>query len=1155
MWRKTGFAKRLLLCTSLVVVVGGLAVAALVASQVSPASGSEIVPQCWPTPTPTPPPLPYLVTDKNAVSGECERADIELIVRGEGDTVGKPLDVMLVLDRSGSMDDAGCCPPQPITDAKDAAKSLVDELNPAFDRVGLVSYSNQGRLDRRLTNNFDAVKSAINGMTASGYTNIGDGVKDARRELNNRGRDEAAHVIVLLSDGVANRKNAWPRQCTTWPTTETACTLFARSQAAAAKDQGIIIFTIGLGLQNVGDEHGEAVENLARSTLQDMASAADNYFDAPSSADLEGIFDAIADIINNIAGYDVTVIEVLPSYMHYIADSAWPLPTTHDLGPPETLTWDLGIVAIGKEHRITFSAEVDVSATGSPVLADVWPDTRVEYLDYLDNPHSVPFPKAWVTVEPCDKLGDLKIKKRTDGSLTPGVTFTVNPNPYVGLDPTQVPVGCDGDSAVLVVTDGDACDRHDGADGTVTLVHVPADDYLVDEAAPPPGTAFVGCDPNPVTVPACGGSGSTTCTNKKLGQLKIVKETEGVNAPSGVTFTVNPNPYVDLDPALVPAGCDGDAAVLVVTDGDACDHADGADATVRLVNVPTGGYLVDEAVPPAGTAFVECDPNPVTVPACGGCGSTTCTNELGDLTIDKLTDGVLTPGVTFIVTPNPYVAVAALDLALVPTDCDYASAVLVVTDGDACDRHDGADGTVTLVNVLAGDYEVTEAAPPPGTTFVGCDPESVTVPAGGSGSTICTNKEEELGELEIVKETEGVNAPPGVTFTVNPNPYLGLDPSLVPAGCDSASLILTVTDGDACDRHDDADGTITLVNVPAGDYLVDEPVPPAGTAFVECDPNPVTVPACGGSGSTTCTNKLGDLTIDKLTDGVVTPGVTFTVDPNPYVVVTALAPALVPAGCDDASPVLAVTDGDACDRADGADGTITLVNVLAGDYQVDEPAPPPGTTFEGCEPDPVTVPAGGSGSTICTNTPSTTDGKIIDQELVEPPSTMKVGEGVDVTVRKTLHNNGPNGPIEVSIISTASPPAGCTATPKDVPSTVTLPVSVNVVIEEVWTIECSTAGNRVFWFDNCIEVETPGVGDVNLENNCASTGLALIVAQVRCPPWDRDCDGYYNYIEIMWGSDPDDKDSTPEHRSAAGTCTDGLDNDKDGLTDGADPGC
>jgi hypothetical protein len=125
--------------------------------------------------------------------------------------------------------------------------------------------------------------------------------------------------------------------------------------------------------------------------------------------------------------------------------------------------------------------------------------------------------------------------------------------------------------------------------------------------------------------------------------------------------------------------------------------------------------------------------------------------------------------------------------------------------------------------------------------------------------------------------------------------------------------------------------------------------------------------AVGGTATVTCTNKLADLTINKVTDGILTPGVTFTVNPNPYVAVAALDPRLVPAGCDSVSPVLRVTDGDACDRHDGADGIVKLVNILAGVYRVDEPIPPRGTHFEGCDPNPVTVPAGGSGETTCTN--------------------------------------------------------------------------------------------------------------------------------------------------------------------------------------------
>jgi hypothetical protein len=58
-----------------------------------------------------------------------------------------------------------------------------------------------------------------------------------------------------------------------------------------------------------------------------------------------------------------------------------------------------------------------------------------------------------------------------------------------------------------------------------------------------------------------------------------------------------------------------------------------------------------------------------------------------------------------------------------------------------------------------------------------------------------------------------------------------------------------------------------------------------------------------------------------------------------------------------------------------------------------------------------------------------------------------------------------------------------------------------------------------------------------------------------CSLLDRDCDDYYDIIERILGSDPDDPSSTPEHWLIGGTCRDGLDNDKDGLIDRADRGC
>jgi hypothetical protein len=54
---------------------------------------------------------------------------------------------------------------------------------------------------------------------------------------------------------------------------------------------------------------------------------------------------------------------------------------------------------------------------------------------------------------------------------------------------------------------------------------------------------------------------------------------------------------------------------------------------------------------------------------------------------------------------------------------------------------------------------------------------------------------------------------------------------------------------------------------------------------------------------------------------------------------------------------------------------------------------------------------------------------------------------------------------------------------------------------------------------------------------------------------DADGDGFDDTAEEEFGSNPGDADSTPEHIRVAGTCTDGEDNDADGLTDSEDEGC
>jgi len=59
-----------------------------------------------------------------------------------------------------------------------------------------------------------------------------------------------------------------------------------------------------------------------------------------------------------------------------------------------------------------------------------------------------------------------------------------------------------------------------------------------------------------------------------------------------------------------------------------------------------------------------------------------------------------------------------------------------------------------------------------------------------------------------------------------------------------------------------------------------------------------------------------------------------------------------------------------------------------------------------------------------------------------------------------------------------------------------------------------------------------------------------------CDPIDEDLDTIDDGIEKLFGSNPDDPNSVPEHELAnPGSCSDSTDNDRDGVADAADPAC
>jgi hypothetical protein len=63
-------------------------------------------------------------------------------------------------------------------------------------------------------------------------------------------------------------------------------------------------------------------------------------------------------------------------------------------------------------------------------------------------------------------------------------------------------------------------------------------------------------------------------------------------------------------------------------------------------------------------------------------------------------------------------------------------------------------------------------------------------------------------------------------------------------------------------------------------------------------------------------------------------------------------------------------------------------------------------------------------------------------------------------------------------------------------------------------------------------------------------------ADPGCTPISNDGDAFDDGTEKLFGSDPANPNSVPEHEIPnPGSCSDGIDNDLDGLTDSADPGC
>jgi Putative Flp pilus-assembly TadE/G-like/von Willebrand factor type A domain len=246
----------------------------------------------------------------------------------------KPLDIMLVLDRTGSMcqDSNGNTQPScpDLVNAKQGVRDFIAFMDPTIDRIGLAVFppaaSQSARCntpdqddydstsapyviaplasDFKIGNNLNTssrLVSTLNCLKGNGSTAYATAIEKAQAELDLRGRSTADDIIVFFSDGAAN----------TGPTYYPSNSPYRRqpcrqgvTSAGTAKGKKTTIYSIGYDLDALGGganvcRNGvtnalESPSITAYQAIQGIASGPDKFFNQPSAGELQTLYTRVA---------------------------------------------------------------------------------------------------------------------------------------------------------------------------------------------------------------------------------------------------------------------------------------------------------------------------------------------------------------------------------------------------------------------------------------------------------------------------------------------------------------------------------------------------------------------------------------------------------------------------------------------------------------------------------------------------------------------------------------------------------------------------------------------------------------------------------------------------------------------------------------------
>lgn len=294
-------------------------------------------------------------TDKTVRVADDEKSDFLTtlsVMSSTSDTTTtevKPLDIVLVLDASGSMDDpmGGHDRTKRITALKGAAGDFIDTIveqneglpaerqhkvaivkfagkksssvgNDKYRSGGLLFYDyyNYSQVMKELTPcdtaGAKSLKDTVDSISPAGATRADLGLQLAQSQLSSNGRADAKKVVVFFTDGSPTNSNEFESEVAT----------SAVTSAKAMKDSGATIYTIGIfsGAAPTDDptKSGTSKENRFMHAVssnypsatsfdtESLGSRAQNsnyYQSAATTSELEKVFSGISSSITTGAGY------------------------------------------------------------------------------------------------------------------------------------------------------------------------------------------------------------------------------------------------------------------------------------------------------------------------------------------------------------------------------------------------------------------------------------------------------------------------------------------------------------------------------------------------------------------------------------------------------------------------------------------------------------------------------------------------------------------------------------------------------------------------------------------------------------------------------------------------------------------------------------